>query len=258
MAIPKISIITIVFNDVKHIEGTILSVLEQTNDNIEYIIIDGSSSDGTLDVIKKYADKLSYWISEKDDGIYDAMNKGLRAATGDFIWFLNSGDQIHEKTAVDKFIQKIDEETDVIYGETVLIDEDGNILGMRRKKAPENLTWKSFFTGMMVCHQSVLVRRSVAPEYNEKYRFSADFEWVLVSLKKARKVVNSHQILSRYLEEGATTQNHKASLKERFEIMKRYFGFIPTVLIHVWLAFTSFFFSLQNKGDYRPFDSSKD
>ena len=254
---PKISVITIVYNDVKHLEETILSVTEQTFDNIEYIIIDGGSTDGTLDVIKNHADKLSYWISEKDNGIYDAMNKGLRIASGDFVWFLNSGDQIHEKNTVEELVRQIDEETDVIYGETVLINDEGEILGMRRKQAPENLTWKSFFTGMMVCHQSVLVRRNVAPEYNEKYRFSADFEWVLLSLKKARKIVNSHQILSRYLEEGATTQNHKASLKERFDIMKRFFGFIPTVVVHIWLAFTSFLFSLQNKGDFRPYNPIK-
>lgn len=248
----KISVVTIVYNDVKHIEGTILSVVGQAYPNLEYIIIDGGSKDGTVDIIKKYSGKLSYWVSEKDNGIYDAMNKGLRVATGDFVWFINSGDQIHEKDTIEKFIGLIDKETDVVYGETVLINDSGDILGMRRKKAPENLTWKSFFTGMMVCHQSVLVRREIAPFYNEQYRLSADFEWVLVSLKKARKIVNTHQILSRYLEEGATTQNHKASLKERFDIMKRYFGFVPTALIHVWLAFTSFVFKFQNKGDYRP------
>lgn len=248
----KISIITIVFNDVKHLEGTILSVLNQTNANIEYIIIDGGSTDGTVDIIKKYADKLGFWVSEKDKGIYDAMNKGLRAATGDFVWFMNSGDQVHEPDTIARFIGLIDETTDVVYGETVLINDSGEILGMRRKKAPENLTWKSFFTGMMVCHQSVLVRREIAPVYNETYRLSADFEWVLVSLKNARKIVNTRQILSRYLEEGATTKNHKASLKERFRIMKQYFGFLPTVFIHVWLAFTSFIFKFRSKGDYRP------
>lgn len=248
----KISVITIVYNDVKHIEGTILSVVNQTYPDLEYIIIDGGSKDGTVDIIKKYSGKLSYWVSEKDKGIYDAMNKGLRVATGDFVWFINSGDKIHEANTIEKFIGTIDKETDVVYGETVLINDSGDILGMRRKKAPENLTWRSFFTGMMVCHQSVLVRREIAPVYNEKYRLSADFEWVLVSLKKARKIVNTYQILSRYLEEGATTQNHKASLKERFDIMKRYFGFVPTVLIHIWLAFTSFVFKFRNKGDYRP------
>jgi glycosyltransferase involved in cell wall biosynthesis len=248
----KISIVTIVFNDVKHLEETMLSVINQTYHNTEYIIIDGGSKDGTVDIIKKYSGKLGYWVSEKDKGIYDAMNKGLWQATGDFVWFINSGDRVHEKDTIEKFIGLIDEETDVVYGETVLINDSGDILGMRRKKAPENLNWKSFFTGMMVCHQSVLVRREIAPFYNEQYRFSADFEWVLVALKKARKIVNTHQILSRYLEEGATTQNHKASLKERFEIMKQYFGFLPTVLIHLWLAFTSFVFKFTNKGDYRP------
>lgn len=252
--LPRISIITIVYNDFHHLEETILSVVKQTYGIIEYIIIDGNSTDGTMDLIKKYSDKLAYWVSEKDNGIYDAMNKGLHAATGDFVLFLNSGDQLHEKSTIEKIVQQIDEKTDVIYGETVLINDNGKILGMRRKQAPEKLTWKSFLFGMMVCHQSVLVRREIAPVYNEKYRFSADFEWVLLSLKKARKIVNSHQIISRYLEEGATTHNHKESLKERFDIMKHYFGLIPTVLVHLWLAFTSFLFSLKSKGNYRSME----
>jgi len=248
----KISVITIVYNDLKHIESTMLSVLNQTYPNIEYIVIDGASTDGTADVIKEYSQRLSYWVSEKDGGIYDAMNKGLRAATGDFVWFINSGDQIYDSATVEKIVACIDNDTDVVYGENVLIDDQGKILGMRRKKAPEKLNWHHFINGMMVCHQSVLVRRSVAPAYNEVYRFSSDFEWVLVSLKSARKVVNSHQILSRYLEEGMTTQNLKPSLKERFDIMKRYYGTIPTTLNYMWLGVTYFLFIKKNKGNYRP------
>jgi len=249
---PVVSIITIVFNDVKHIEGTIFSVINQGYHNIEFIIIDGGSNDGTIDIIKKHSTKFSYWKSEPDNGIYEAMNKGLRAASGDFVWFINSGDQIYEKNTIEKLVACIDQETDVVYGENVLIGEDGHILGMRRKKAPEKLTWKNFINGMMVCHQSVLVRRNMAPWYNEKYQFSADYEWVLLSLKKARKVVNARQILSRYLEEGMTTKNLKTSLNERFEIMKNYYGVIPTVIKYVWLGITYFLFIKKNKGNYRP------
>src|SRR5574344_362751 len=124
----KISIITIVYNDLKHIESTMLSVLNQTYQNIEYIVIDGASVDGTVEVIKKYAERLSYWVSEKDRGIYDAMNKGLRAATGDFVWFINSGDQVYDPATVENLVACIDNDTDVVYGENVLIDDQGQIL----------------------------------------------------------------------------------------------------------------------------------
>src|SRR5688572_13647639 len=102
---PLVSIITIVYNNRDHIEGTIKSVLFQTFTDYEYIIIDGASNDGTVDIIKQYEDKLGYWISEKDKGIYDAMNKGLRAAKGKYVWFMNSGDKIAEADTLEKIVK---------------------------------------------------------------------------------------------------------------------------------------------------------
>ena len=97
---PKISIITVSFNAVKVIEETIVSVINQTYTNVEYIIIDGGSTDGTVDIIKEYADKISYWVSESDKGIYDAMNKGGIKALGDFLYFLNAGDSFYNKSSL--------------------------------------------------------------------------------------------------------------------------------------------------------------
>src|SRR5690606_2467889 len=99
---PKLSVITIVYNNVKDIERTILSIITQTYDNIEYIIIDGGSTDGTLDIIKKYQHKVSQWVSEPDKGIYNAMNKGLKMSSGDYILFMNSGDEVYDQRTVEK------------------------------------------------------------------------------------------------------------------------------------------------------------
>lgn len=115
---PKITVITVSYNVLSTIEKTILSVINQTYRNIEYIIIDGGSSDGTVDIIKNYEDKLAYWISEPDNGIYDAMNKGITKATGDWINFINSGDYFLDNNVISKFIQLHDVNADIVYGNT--------------------------------------------------------------------------------------------------------------------------------------------
>ncbi|WP_283685870.1 glycosyltransferase family 2 protein [Dysgonomonas sp. Marseille-Q5470] len=117
-SVPLISIITIAYNAVEVIENTILSVIKQTYSNIEYIIIDGGSTDGTIDIIKKYESYITYWISEPDNGIYDAMNKGIKKATGDWINFINSGDCLLDNNVISKFIQLHDPSADIIYGDT--------------------------------------------------------------------------------------------------------------------------------------------
>ena len=105
---PKISIITVSFNAVKVIEETIVSVINQTYTNVEYIIIDGGSTDGTVDIIKEYADKISYWVSESDKGIYDAMNKGGIKALGDFLYFLNAGDSFYNKSSLMSVVKEME------------------------------------------------------------------------------------------------------------------------------------------------------
>src|SRR4051812_1110497 len=97
---PVLSVITVVYNNVSHIERTLLSVLDQTYPHIEYIVIDGASTDGTLVIIEKYKDRIAKLISEPDKGIYDAMNKGLAIATGDYVLFMNSGDEIYARETV--------------------------------------------------------------------------------------------------------------------------------------------------------------
>jgi glycosyltransferase involved in cell wall biosynthesis len=233
---PVFSIITVTYNAESTLERTIKSVINQGYPHIEYIIVDGASTDGTLALAEKYAKQISKTMSEKDRGIYDAMNKGLALATGDYVWFMNAGDTIFSPDTVGKIAEMLDTLPDIIYGETVVADDAGNSLYMRRLKAPKNLAWRSFRKGMLVCHQSFIVRRDIAPEYDLKYRFSADFDWCIRCMKSASNIYNTHLVLATYLNEGTTTRNMKTSLKERFNIMCKYYGTIPTCLYHAVFA----------------------
>ena len=235
----KISVITVVYNDVKHIRETMESFFSQTWEEKEYIVIDGGSTDGTAEVIKEYADRLAYWCSEKDAGVYDAMNKGIALATGDYVCFLNAGDELHEDDTLQLMVHSLaglNELPDVIYGETAIVDEEGHFLRMRRLSAPEQLTWKSFREGMLVCHQAFFARRDRAVKYDLHYRFSADFDWCIRIMKQSKILHNTHLTLIDYLNEGMTTRNHKASLKERFRIMCKHYGYVSTVMRHLWFA----------------------
>lgn len=120
---PLISIITVVYNGEKYLEETILSVINQTYENIEYIIIDGGSSDGTLDIIKKYEDKIDYWVSEKDDGIYEAMNKGIDIASGKWINFMNAGDNFYSNVVIQTIFKDRSFEEIIIHGKVALLYE---------------------------------------------------------------------------------------------------------------------------------------
>src|ERR1700744_4782292 len=150
MSQPKLSVITVVYNNARDIERTMLSVLNQTYPNIEYVLIDGLSNDGTLAIIKKYQDKIKL-ISEKDKGIYDAMNKGLAAATGDYVLFMNSGDEIYAQDTVAAVFAAGDD-ADIYYGETEMIDANGESLCQHRHKAPAQFTLRSFKFGMSIIH----------------------------------------------------------------------------------------------------------
>lgn len=242
MGKPRISIITITYNAVLWLESTVQSVVGQVDANIEYIIIDGGSNDGTVDIIRKYEPHIAYWVSEPDGGLYDAMNKGLNRATGDYVWFVNAGDRIHAPETVQNICAGLKEELpDVIYGETAIIDGSGTQVAMRRLKAPASLNWKSFKWGMLVSHQSFIAKRTLASAYDPQYRLVADYDWCIRILQKSKQVYNTHMILSDFLEEGLSSKQRKASLKERYSIMNRYYGKVTTFLLHIWFAVRFYF-----------------
>lgn len=235
---PKFSIITVTYNAAKVLEDTIQSIVTQTYKNTEYIIVDGGSTDGTLDIIQKYKEHIHTVVSEPDKGLYDAMNKGIKLATGDYICFLNAGDGLHEDDTLQQMVHSITgtELPDVLYGETEIVDSEGHFLHMRRLSAPEKLTWKSFKKGMLVCHQAFFARRDRVEPYDLQYRFSADFDWCIRIMKKAKVLHNTHLTIIDYLNEGMTTQNQKASLKERFRIMAKHYGMASTIMHHAWFV----------------------
>jgi glycosyltransferase involved in cell wall biosynthesis len=244
---PVVSIITVVYNSEAFIEKTILSIINQTYQNIEYIIIDGGSTDRTIEIIQKYGKSITRWISQKDKGLYDAMNKGLQMARGDYVWFINSGDEVYDKKTVETVFDIMPGFPDIIYGETEIIDQAGKQLGMRRHSVPDVLNWKSFRWGMLVCHQSVLVKRELAGDYDLKFRHSSDFEWVIRAMQKSNTRYNTMQTLSKFMEGGQTQKYLLKGLHERFVIMAKYYGLVPTTFRHFILAFRLVFFYLKNK-----------
>lgn len=233
-----VSIITVVYNSEHLIEKTICSIINQTCDDYEYIVIDGGSKDGTLDIIRKYGSFISQWISEPDQGIYDAMNKALSMASGRYVWFINSGDRIYDSYVVEKLRSCYDKsKPDIMYGETMLVEENGEIIGLRSsrttRKLPRKLSDKSMINGMVVSHQSFIPRLALADKFDLTYKCSSDLDWAIRCLRKAKTVVNMEMILSWYLVGGYSYKNQKMSWKERWEIYTRYYGCIPTLFAHI-------------------------
>jgi len=233
---PVLSVITVVYNNVRDIERTILSVLTQTYLNIEYIIVDGASTDGTLRIINRYRNIITKIISEKDEGIYDAMNKGLGAVTGDYVLFMNSGDEFYDNYTVEKVFSS-SPNADIYYGETEMINEEGESLGQRRHAAPEHLDWTSFKYGMSVSHQAIYIKFSLVAPYDRRYKLSADIDWIIRAMLRAEKIVNVRQYVAKYLVGGMSKAKHRESLMERFDIMRRYYGLFPTIANHLVIAF---------------------
>jgi glycosyltransferase involved in cell wall biosynthesis len=234
----SLSVITVTYNAGKTLERTLKSVREQTYPYVEHIIVDGKSKDNTLALIQLYENPKLKWISEPDSGLYDAMNKAVTMATGDYLCFLNAGDMFFLAETVEKMMNSFQPSSapDILYGETAIVDNNGTFLRMRRLKAPETLSWESFKQGMLVCHQAFIVKRTIFEPYDLNYRFSADVDWCIRLMKKSRRIHNTHLTLINYLDEGVTTANRKASLKERYRIMVKYYGQVSTFLHHVWFV----------------------
>ena len=243
---PKLTVITIVFNNVRDIERTINSVLNQTYKKIEYIIIDGKSTDGTLDVIEKYKGKISKIVSEPDKGIYDAMNKGLALATGDYVLFMNSGDEIYDETTVEDIFDSAPG-ADIYYGETEMYNDSWESLGRRRHEAPEQFDWKSFKYGMNISHQAIYIRKSIITPYDLSYKYSSDIDWIIKAAKKASSIVNAHRYVAKYLVGGMSKKKHSESLKERFKIFTKYYGLIPNILNHLIIAGNLAFYFVKHR-----------
>lgn len=236
---PLFSIITVTYNAGHTLGRTLDSVAGQSCRLYEHIIVDGASTDGTLALLNASdgAERRRV-VSERDNGLYDAMNKGLGLATGDYLIFLNAGDKFHSGDTLQLLADKImdNDYPGVVYGQTDIVDDDGRRIGARHLTAPDTLTYKDFAKGMLVCHQAFVVLRRIAPRYSLKYRFSADYDWCVRCLQHSRRNVYCGAVLVDYLAGGLTTANHRKSLWERFRIMSRYYGLVPTVARHAGFA----------------------
>jgi len=231
----KFSIITVVYNGEKYLQGTIDSVRAQSFSDFEYLIIDGNSKDATCEIIKANTDVVSIWMSEPDKGLYDAMNKGLAHSKSDFVFFLNCGDHLFDKDTLSNISRCIDVETDIVYGDTMYVNDTREQLGIRSQntnhKLPKNLNANSFKFGMSVSHQAIFVRRSIASSFIEN-NLASDIDWVLSALKKSRKNVNANIIVSEFLVGGISKQKHKQSLIDRYHVLKKHYGFISNIFNH--------------------------
>ncbi|MDE6295172.1 MAG: glycosyltransferase [Muribaculaceae bacterium] len=233
---PLISVITISYNAAETITPTLHSVANQTFHDFEHIIIDGLSKDDTIAIARREGIPGLRILSEKDNGIYDAMNKGLRIATGQYVIFLNSGDTFATDDTLAHYAEAIEtDRPDIIYADTVIVAPDRHILRPRHLSVPATLTRESFSHGMLICHQAFMVRREIAPMYDTQYRFSADYDWCIrcIEATAPEKCRNLGNVEIHYLDEGATEQNKMTSLLERFDIMRHHYGLPTAVARHI-------------------------
>ena len=236
---PKFSIITVTYNAASVITPTLQSIAAQSYRNFEFLLIDGGSSDNTVEIVRNSGVEIAVLVSERDKGLYDAMNKGIARATGDYLCFLNAGDSFHTPDVLEKMVASIadrEQLPDILYGETSEVNEERQFVRMRRLQAPEKLDWRSFRNGMLVCHQAFFAKREIAPSYDLKYRLSADVDWCIRVMKVSKDIVNTHIIIVDYLQNGLSLQHHRASLIERFKIMAKHYGTVQTVLRHLWFV----------------------
>jgi glycosyltransferase involved in cell wall biosynthesis len=227
---PFVSIITIVFNNAKTIEETILSILNQTYEHIEYIIIDGGSTDGTLEMIRKYSDRIAYWLSEPDKGIYDAMNKGAMLARGEWINFMNAGDTFYRADTIEKVFSENRENTDLIYGNNEILYNDD--LKVIRRALDIKHIWK----GIIANHQSLFVKAALMREhpFDITYKIGSDFEFIYSAYMNDRTFQRVDDVISSTAHGGFSDLNVIANIKEQWTIAKKFDSSFAVDLYYIW------------------------
>lgn len=241
---PLISIITVSYNAAETIEQTIFSVLDQNYEDYEYIIVDGGSTDGTVDIIKKYQDKITLWVSEPDKGIYDAMNKGIRLAKGEWMNFMNSGDCYYSNETLIQVFKNCLGDLNIIYGGTFLSYDKNTPAKYLEPKKFESIKYSIPF-----CHQSVFVKTKLLNEvgFDLEYKYSADYDFFLKIYKQKKyfyKMVSFP--ISIYDMNGVSSGD--AALKDNYMIVKKEYTCSYISLYHFYVLskfrFTSFLKSI--------------
>ena len=230
---PKVSIITVVYNGIEFLEETIKSVIAQTYPNIEYIIVDGGSTDGTLDIIKKYEAHITKWISEPDKGIYDAMNKGIDLATGDWQNFLNAGDSFVDNNVLEKIFTTNLENITLVYGDIIAIRENGQKLNVNAIELKDDNSIKK---GMKVCHQAIFYNKNIMIKYDDKLRLKSEWKHLIEITRKANFLPKKFDLpIVYYSVGGLGAQQLKLNQKEYRDVFLKMYG------ISAYITYMPFF-----------------
>ena len=253
----RFTVVTITYNAEAVLQRTLDSVYCQTYKGVEHLIIDGASTDRTQELAEAYKQRsdesgAGHQViiqSEPDHGIYDAMNQGLTQASGDYIVFMNAGDSFPQPDTLEQVAHRCRlselptaDLPGVLYGNTDIVDGEGRYLHPRRLQPPQQLTWRSFRYGMLVCHQAFYARTDIAKnlQYDTRYKYSADVDWCIRVMRESERMslplYNIGMVVASYMEEGQTTQHHRASLRERFSVMRSHYGLPTTLFMHAWFV----------------------
>jgi glycosyltransferase involved in cell wall biosynthesis len=233
---PRISIITVTYQAEAVLPLTLASVAEQNYPHLEHLLIDGASTDQTGSLITAY--QPSYPVvrlSEPDRGLYDAMNKGLHLATGDYVLFLNAGDTLADPQVLSE-IMAAAKGADVIYGHAQVVNAQQKPLGLRLPLPPAHLTWRSLQWGMSVCHQAFIIKREKAVHYDLQYRICADIDWMIRSLKQCETTYFTDGVVCQFMADGLSSQHRKKAWKERFQVLAKHFGRLANLINHAWIV----------------------
>ncbi len=232
---PMVTVVTVVINDPDGLRKTLQSVSEQTYENREHIIIDGGSETPTLNVIKNYEDRIDYWISEPDEGIYDAMNKGVEAAKGEWVIFMNAGDTFYDKDVITTVFSGDYGDADFIYGHTYFLS--GDFRGVV-KAWDFDILWKT----MIFTHQSVFTRRKILEghRFNTKYKVCADYDLIFTSYVKGCKFANSDTVIS-VIDPGMSEVNRARMAVEKWRTVRKYRKDLRVHFFYISLVVRRFF-----------------
>jgi glycosyltransferase involved in cell wall biosynthesis len=216
----RVSIVTVTYNAEEFLEKTIQSIITQSYPNIEYIIIDGGSTDKTLEIIKKYQDDIAYWVSEVDDGIYDAMNKGIEKATGEWINFMNSGDGFVNTNIIERVLNKIPKDTDLVYGNTRFVNGSGKELYIQKGKNIKDFLWK----GIGFNHNSLFCKTALMKEhpFNTFYKIVADSEFLIWAQRQEKNFYCLDMLINYFMTGGISHEQAALRLVERWKLVSDY------------------------------------
>jgi len=253
---PKLSIITVCFNAQNAIEACIQSVLSQTYSNIEYVIVDGQSTDGTLSIIYKYKDHIAKIISEKDKGIYDAMNKGVQASTGDVVYFLNSDDRLYDHKVIEDIAEqfKKDKRLDIVYGKVQGENFPPNVKRSYYRSFLFKFKFKRDLLKTVICHQRVFSKKGLFQKigsFNTRYKIFADYDWFLRNFNKGVKIKFFNRFVAYFNCQGLSFHGVKSVSLEKVGIIFKNCSLIDFLFYLLYATLRTikraFFYNDQNK-----------